>query len=47
MGQVILKNLRLNILWKKLIMSAKEGRLRKAKTQEVNAQKMLKLCTLE
>jgi hypothetical protein len=47
MGQLTLKNPRLSIPWKKLIMSVKEGRLRKARTQEVNAGKMFKLCKLE
>jgi hypothetical protein len=35
-GQVYLKNARHNVPWRKFLMSVKEGKLRKARTEEVN-----------
>jgi hypothetical protein len=37
-GQVYLKNARHNVPWRKFLMSVKEGKLRKARTEEVNVE---------
>jgi hypothetical protein len=39
--QIYLKNARHNVQWRKFLMSVKEGKLRKSRTEEVNVGLML------